>query len=515
VSSRRLVRAVVLAAAASALAAGSAHAAPTAEVGIADDRLLFGDPGRAAQVVQEWKAIGIERARVFARWIVAAPAPHDISPPTGFRAADHTDPNYNWGALDRVVDLLVAAGIHPVLTVTGSGPLWSSREPQLGNPRFKPDPHKFAEFAYAVARRYGDRVDRYILWNEPNQPGWLQPQFTCAQTPSGLRPGTPKKKCTPASPHIYRALVRAAQPSIQAADPGAEVLIGALAPRGGRPVRRNVAMRPLTFIRALGCVDDRYRRVRKGPCRGFQPAAGHGFAYHPHGVLRGPATPNPQPDEAALADLPRLKTALDKVTAAGGFRPRDGARFPLYLTEFGYQTRPPDPYAGVEPKVQARWLQQAAYVAWSDPRVKCLMQYEWEDEPIASKGLGAKAFAGWQSGLMYTSGQPKPALAAFRNPFWIAVTPKRFMATFWGQVRPSADHTVTLFTRASSGSPWRPLGIIRTDARGYWSKRIPVLTSADYRYTYTVPSGDPYLGPITERSSTLRVRARVGVLPPR
>src|SRR3712207_7152523 len=37
----------------------------------------------------------------------------------------------------------------------------------------------FARFAGAVARRYGSRVDRYLMWNEPNQPGWLRPQAEC------------------------------------------------------------------------------------------------------------------------------------------------------------------------------------------------------------------------------------------------------------------------------------------------------------------------------------------------
>jgi hypothetical protein len=143
------------------------------------------------------------------------------------------------------------------------------------------------------------------------------------------------------------------------------------------------------------------------------------------------------------------------------------------------------------------------------------MQYEWEDEPLVRRGLGPRAFAGWQSGLMYTDGKPKPALAAFRNPFWIVVKPKRVLATFWGQVRPSAEHGVMVWRRTSRGFPWRPIAALRTDAHGYWSKRLPIRTSADFSYTYTLPSGDPYLGPVTIRSSTLRVRARVGLLPPR
>jgi hypothetical protein len=164
--------------------------------------------------------------------------------------------------------------------------------------------------------------------------------------------------------------------------------------------------------------------------------------------------------------------------------------------------------------VQARWLQQAAYLAWRDPRVECLMQYVWMDEPLLPRGLGPKAFAGWQSGLMYADGRPKPALSVFRKPFWIDVTPGRALALFWGQVRPSGAHTVTLLGRSGNGRPWIRISDVATDANGYWTLRLPIYRSGQFRYTFEVPSGDPYLGPITERSAILHVRARVGVLPP-
>jgi hypothetical protein len=89
------------------------------------------------------------------------------------------------------------------------------------------------------------------------------------------------------------------------------------------------------------------------------------------------------------------------------------------------------------------------------------------------------------------------------------------LAEFWGQVRPGGAHTVTLQRRSRVGVPWTRVGKIATDAQGYWSKRLPVVSSADYRYTYTLPSGDPYTGPLTWSSAILRVRARIGVAPPR
>ena len=43
-------------------------------------------------------------------------------------------------------------------------------------------------------------------------------------------------------------------------------------------------MRPLTFLRAFGCVDDRYRPLRHGRCARFHAPLVDGIAYHPHGV---------------------------------------------------------------------------------------------------------------------------------------------------------------------------------------------------------------------------------------
>jgi hypothetical protein len=497
----RPVAGILAAAAAAAAFAAPAHAGSQMEVGIADDAVLLGDPAKAEQAVAKWKGLGIETVRVFARWVAIAPEADSVGPPSGFRAADPADPLYSWGVLDRAIALLRSHGITPVVVVTGSGPLWSSRLPGLGVPRYKPDPSKFAAFAAAVATRYRDSVDRYVLWNEPNIPGWMQPQFTCTGS-----------RCTPESPHVYRALVNAAYPAIKQADPRSTVLMGALAPRGGRPVSRNVAMRPLQFIRALGCVDERYRRIRTGPCRNFKPVRADGFAYHPHGVLRSPDEPAIERDNAAIADLGRLGATLDKTTRAGGFKPSTGRRFHLYLTEYGYQTRPPDPYAGISPSAQARWIQHGAYLAWRDPRVKCVMQYEWRDEPIASRGLGARAFSGWQSGLLFADGRGKPALDVFPDPFWADMRSDT-SARLWGQVRPGGAHTVHLLRRSRPGAPWRRFWSLSTDGRGYFTRQVRITQSAQYRYSYELPSGDPYRGPITQYSATLTVRPRTGVVP--
>src|SRR5215218_4033176 len=212
----RLAHLVALLAAAGA---GSARAAGP-QIGVADDRILLEGGANADHVVAEWQAQGVDVVRIFALWSRIAPALHSQREPAGFDAANPHSPGYEWGRLDEAVRRVRAAGLDVMLTVSGPGPVWTSRSPTRRNPRYKPDPRRYAEFATAVARRYGADVDRYIVWNEPNLPSWLQPQASCV-----------RRRCTPVAPHLYRGLVRAAYPAIKAADPGAELLIGAMSSR--------------------------------------------------------------------------------------------------------------------------------------------------------------------------------------------------------------------------------------------------------------------------------------------
>jgi hypothetical protein len=464
----------VLAVACAALlvAPRTAPASPQLRVGITDDGILLFDPDRAPAVVQRWATAGFDAVRIQVRWVGVAPDPLSPTPPLGFDAADPDDPGYDWAYLDRAIDLVTQAGLEPILEVTGSGPLWSSRVPSLGNPRYQPDPVRFGQFAGAVARRYGRVASRYLIWNEPNQPLWLQPQLRCV---AGQR------HCTPVAPHTYRALVRAAYPAIHAADPDAQVIAGTLAPRGADPTKRNRPLRPLAFIRAFGCVDDRLRRIRTGPCAGFLPARIDGFAYHPHAIKASPTTPSPRTDDAAIGDLPKLEATLDAVQRAHGFTTPDGRPTPLHLTEFGYQTDPPDPYDGIPPARASRWLQQAVYIAWRDPRVRTLVQFEWQDERLRSTGPGRKQASGWQSGLLFADGRAKPALGGLQRPFFadpLVAPPK---VRFWGQVRPGTTHEVVLQRRSPSGT-FVTVARLVTDSRGTFTTTRPLPGPGAYRF---------------------------------
>src|SRR4051794_1151599 len=438
-----------------ALAAPSAASASTqVETGLADDRVLFGDPSVAARTVDDWAAAGVDVVRVHARWSAIAPDTNAVLPPREFHASDPGDPRYSWAALDRAVGLVRGAGMRVMLAVTGPGPVWSSGDPSRHDGRYKPSPAHFRAFAAAVATRYAAQVDRYLIWNEPNQPLWLTPQ---------------RSNGAPFSPHLYRDLVNAAVPAIHAADPRSEVVIGTLAPSGSDGRTANAPVRPLAFLRAFACVDSSYRALRSGRCAGFVAPSGDGFALHPHGIRASPDSHARSRDDAPLADLGRFEGVLDRLTRAHRLRVTAGTTyFRLFLTEFGYQTNPPDRYLGVSPDTQAAWLVRGAQRAYGDPRVRNLTWYVWRDEP-----LGAKRASGWQSGMLYADGRVKPALQAFELPF--AATTSRV----WGVVRPGAAHTVAIEGRTASGA-YRAVRTLQSDARGAFAASLRAPSWARY-----------------------------------
>lgn len=466
-------RFVVAAAAAAALAAAGAPAAHAAtfEVGMEDEGLILSNQHLAPAAVEAWKNFGVDVVRIHARWWEIAPDGSSASKPSGFDAGNHLDPKYDWAKLDAAIHMVRVHNIRVMLTLTGPGPLWSSSEPAKRNPRYKPDPKAFADFAKAAATRYKADVDRYLIWNEPNQKGWLQPQW---EKISG--------KYQPVSPHIYRSLVRAAQPVVKAADPGAEVVIGELAPVGNKPISVDTPMRPLAFLRSLGCVDDRYKTVKSGRCKGFKAAKGDTLGYHPHPQKYAPDRVNPDQDAAQFGDLKRLFTTIDKLRA----RKRISISKTIHLTEFGYETSPPDPSSGISTSLQTKYLQQASYIAWATKRVRGLSFYQWDDERVQNLGSGTKRYSGWQTGLRFNDGRPKPVLSIMASPFVIDQKAGAKSGLLWGQVRAEAQPQVKIEVRAKGSSEFKAVTTRNANAvDGTFSYRTTLQAGASYRYTWT------------------------------
>jgi hypothetical protein len=136
-----------------------------------------------------------------------------------------------------------------------------------------------------------------------------------------------------------------------------------------------------------------------------------------------------------------------------------GRDFPsarIWLTEYGYQSNPPDKLLGVSLALQARYIGEGAYAAYRTPKVDLLIHFLYRDEPTISR---------FQSGLVTLTNAVKPAYAAFQLPL-----AQISGSTLWGQLRaPAAGSTGRLERRV--GSRWQTFATVHASPAGYfrWS----------------------------------------------
>jgi len=280
---------------------------------------------------------------------------------------------------------------------------------------------------------------------------------------------------------VYRGLVQAAYPRIKAADPDSVALVGELAAAGREAKGSLVNLRPLRFLRALACRDSRYRPIRRGRCRNFKPVPMDAVGHHPYQLLLAPTLRSANKDDAAINDGRRLLKVVDRLTRVGAFRTGGRRRLNVYYTEFGYQTSPPDPFAGVSLSEQKSYLQRAAFIVWATPRVRGLNQFRLTDGAIT--GGGPSGFAEFQSGLLFRDRKRKPAYSIFPHPFVISGD------RFFGHVRRGTSHRVRVERRARRGAPFRIVAQVLTSRSGYFSFRLPGRRPGEYRYRYDAPAG--------------------------
>ncbi|MFL5842178.1 MAG: hypothetical protein ACJ77Z_17155 [Thermoleophilaceae bacterium] len=476
----RFGRVVPLAAVVCAALAPAAHAAAGAELSMMDDQALLGaSQAQVDTTLARMKAFGADRVRVSAFWSDIAPAPQAVAKPAGFDAANPFDPAYRWAALDRVVGSAAAHGLRVLISLSTPIPYWASSKPSLKNGVWAPKPAELARFAGAVASRYRSTVDQFALLNEPNQGAWLQPQSLRGK---------------PVSPHLYRGLVQAAYPAVKAAAPESTVLVGELAPSGRNDPGVTRPIRPLLFLREMACRSSRFRALRSGRCRGFKPVPADALGHHPYALFQSPFQRSRYRDDAAIGDWRRLEQTLDRLVARGALDPSGSKRLPIYYTEFGYQTDPPDPFAGITLARQSRWLQDAAYVSWRTPRVRALNQFRLSDGRI--RGKGPLAFREFQSGLYFASGKAKPAARTFANPIVVRPAGRRLLV--WGQARAGGRHSVMIERRARGGKTFKPIAAAGTDSHGYFQRRVARRPGA-YRFRWSDAAGDGVSEALTVR----------------
>ena len=502
--------------------AGSPAGARHLESTIQDDALLLhSPPALVQQVARRMADLGVDRVRITAGWSALAPRPRGFTRPgPPFDPADSsTYPSEPWVRLDRAVKAADDAGLAVQLDVAFWAPRWAVQRPSAPNPdrpRWAPDPAQFGRFAGAVARRYDGTfpdpeqpgrklpaVRMYTTWNEPNNPSFLQPQW--------LRRGG---RWQAESPHVYRALHEAAYAAIKRVSASDLVLIGGTASTGSRTPGKG-GVPPLRFVRELACVDARLRPLRIPECDGYRPLRADGYAHHPYGMFAAPDARGANPDDARLADSGRLETLLAQLAAAG----RLAQRLPLYDTEYGYESDPPDPFAPFSPTQQAQFLSEATYLAWSDPGTRMFGQFLLQDQPpgvgeaarpaartrrrpVDPVAVARQRWKSLQTGLFYPDGAPKPAAQAFRLPFWAQsdVVAGQAVVRLFGGVRPGPGRQlVRVERRDAAGGDWVPLQVtgdscagstdFLTDDQGWFLRAAPYTGPASYRLSHQLPDG--------------------------
>jgi hypothetical protein len=326
---------------------------------------------------------------------------------------------YRWQRADRLLRALRARGLAPVVTLWGT-PGWANGG---ARPNVAPlDRLDFERFAEQAALRYRF-VRHWVIWNEPNKAPWLRP----------------------ASPRTYvRQLLNPAYRGIKAVSRRALVAGGVTAPRGGQG-----GMSPVDFIRGMDRAGARL----------------DAYAHHPYPVYPGdtPFFGGCKCKTITMATLERLLGLVDRAFP----------RARVWLTEYGYQTNPPDHF-GVSRADQARYVGESARRVYSAPKVDMLIHYLYRDEPNLDR---------WQSGLETIAGKAKPSLAATMLPL-AQVSRRGARTTVWGQVRPG-DGRQRYALQVRLRGRWVSLGGTRTtSARGYLKRTVSARKGAKLRIWY-------------------------------
>ena len=342
------------------------------------------------------------------------------------------------------------------------------------------------------------RVSMWSLFNEPNQGAWLTPQY--------YKDPTVKKQIA-VSPIVYRELYLRGRKALDDSGHGKDtILIGETAPLGdpkGRKTDRK-AMAPVEFVRELFCVAPNGRmykgkdfKARK--CDMFKklgPIRASGFAHHPYTRSDPPAKP-PRSGGYTMGNISRLISDLDRYSKfrnveVGG--EKGNRKLGLWLTEYGYESNPPDVVNGISPELQAQYINEGEYIAYKNPRIMSQSQFLLRDAEPVTKGTKKDSAAYWftyQSGLFTAAPEDKakPAFSAYMLPL-VATVAKRSgnggTVNLWGQLRFRPNGTlgdqVTIQYRPQGGTEWTTVGgPLTANGLGFFSATLPAPVSGSWR----------------------------------
>jgi hypothetical protein len=442
------------------------------------DPELMSSPNRDL-ALSRIRELGAGAVRLILYWRAVAPGAESPTRPANFDATDPADPRYAWGSFDAVVRQVVAHGLAPIVGVQFA-PRWAEGNASGRAGTRRPSARELALFATAAARRYSGRFEglprvRYWqVWNEPNLGVFLNPQV---------------ENGTLVSPSLYRDMVNQFSAAVHAVSDDNVVIAGGTAPFGRRGSANGTP--PLQFMRSLLCLSGRTTIRHVCPSRTSFDV----WAHNPY-TLGEPTRQALDPDNVSLGDLPEMQRVL--VTAARRGAIASHASVPFWVTEFSWDSNPPDPQ-GVPEDLHARWVAEALYRMWT-AGVSLVTWFQLRDDP---RGLTP-----FQSGLYLNDGRayllnrPKEAAAAFRFPF--VAFRRAGGALVWGRT-PSGGASRVVVERLE-GTTWTPVTTLAANSAGIFTAQVDVGSSTLLRAV--LPDGE------TSRPFSLIVPASLSLVNP-
>jgi hypothetical protein len=345
-------------------------------VGFYDDEQVY---GRTDWAFTQLKSLRAGIVRITLNWA-------NVARRRPAAAADPADPAYNWTAVDKVVAEAAKKNIRVVMAIYGT--------PRWAGPGVNRLPRRIVDlrlFSFAAATRYSGSymvtpaeneperalpaVRHWLAWNEPNNPVFLRPQWKMV-----------KRKWRPQSAFDYAKICSAVYAGVHSTGLRSEkVGCGVTGPRGNdapRSSRRSTS--PLVFMTWL----------RRAGLKRFDA-----YAHHPYYVSRT-EKPTTAPKSKKAVTLGNISLLIKQLNRLWGRGKR------LWITEYGYQTRPPDRFFGVSYKAQAKYVHSAIKRARATRRVDMFIWFLIRDE---------RRLSGWQSGVVTVNGKRKPAYRAFQT----------------------------------------------------------------------------------------------------
>lgn len=409
----------MLAASLVALLAGAvpAHGAAGLDIGFSDGLFASESGGERATWLDRTRDARAGIVRVFVSW-------RAISAGEPLTADNPADPAYDFHAIDAAVRDATARNLEVLITML-QAPAWAegaNRDNAAPTGAWKPQPSAVGDFAEAVARRYSGnfpdpanpsaalpRVKYFQAWNEPNLDEYLAPQW------SGGKPF--------AASH-YRRMLNASYQSVHSVHKDNVMVTAGLAPYGDPPGGER--SRPLRFWRDVFCLRSR-SRLEGTKCP--TPARFDVFGMHAINTSGPPRRSALNPDDASSADLDHLVATVRAAERARTVLPK--GRHGIWVTEFWWESDPPDKAQGYPLRKQARYIAETMYLSWKAGAAKAIY-LQIRD----SKYSNETRFSRNSTGAYAFDGTPKPAVQAFRFPF-VADEGKGKRVRVWGKA-PSA-----------------------------------------------------------------------------